>query len=184
MSKKQLYSFAFKGMLLTFLITLSGCDQTLRSNNLFVANDLLIDIRTNNSNSREFRIGEKLTFKFQVSHPLYIHCFYVSGKDIRKLAPAHTYRHHGIVKPILPKCPLTISGGYAAKPVGTDEVSCVGAEKPLLYKLPRKISDLNVFDKLDYRSINEVFNEFEKITDSQLYYKSISLNIIDGASQN
>lgn len=184
MSHKQLFSFAFKTMLFCFLVALFGCEQTLRSNNLFVANDSLIEISINSSNSREFRIGEKLTFKFQVSHPLYINCFYVSGKEIIKLAPAHTYRHHGVVKPILPKYPLTISDGYAAKPIGTDEVSCVGAEKPLLYKLPRKISDLNVFDKLDYSSINEVFNEFEKITDSQLYYKSISLNIIDGASKN
>jgi len=179
MSKKKIYLFAFNSMLFTFLITLSGCEQTLRSNNLFVENDSLIDIRINNTNSREFRIGEKLTFKFQVSHPLYVHCFYVSRKDITKLAPAHTYRHHGIVKPLSPKYPLTISGGFASKPAGVDQISCVGSEKPILYKLPRKISDLQVFDKLNYRSINEVFKEFEKVMDSQLYYKSIPVNIIE-----
>lgn len=122
-----------------FLLVLSGCNQTLRSNNLFVTDDDFIVIRINYSNLREFRVGEKFTFKFQVSHPLYLHCFYVSGKDIRKLAPAHTYRHQGIVKPILPKYPLTISGGYAAKPIGTDEVSCVGAAPPVIQTSKKNI---------------------------------------------
>ncbi len=151
----------------------------------------LIEIRTNKKNSNKFYIGEEIDFIISVKKPLFLHCFYASGNKIIKLYPDHTRGLHSIILPMGPNSPVTISNLLlirefdenlkivAGEPEGRDEIACIASETRMLYKIPESISNVSAFETVNYNSIEEIYEAFERSMDSELLYKSQIIEILE-----
>ena len=179
--KLKLYMHSRAVIILALVFTNVACSTT----GLFAQQEqsTLFTISTSNNNARHFVIGEEMDIILSVSEDLYLHCFYVSGDSSRKLHPAHFPRHHGIVHPTRPDFPVSISDHLgtmiAAKPVGSDTVSCIASSKPLLYKIPVNISDAELASVLPYDSMDAIFEAFRRVTSQPLHVQFIQINITE-----
>ena len=151
----------------------------------------LIEIRTNKKNSNKFYIDEEIDFIISVKKPLYLHCFYASGNKIIKLYPDHIRDLHSINFPMYPNSPVKISDILLTRefdgklkmvvggPGGRDEIACIASETRMLYEIPRDISNVSVFHTVNYNSIEEIYEAFERSIDSELLYKSLFIEILE-----
>ena len=143
-----------------------------------------ITISTNNTNSRNYNVGDDLDFKIEVKKPLYLHCFYASKDGIQNFTPKNLYSGEYANKPIIPSEPIVIGGGKAGYPLGKDKVTCIGSTQPIAHKLPANMSNLDLFQKVEYSSMKEVYQAFKNAVSSKLVYQSITLNIVDVANKS
>lgn len=138
-----------------------------------------ININTDNFDKRSYRVGEKMSFLISVKKPLYMHCFYISGNVIIKISPRHSPRNQGIIHPVRQGLPVKVDGIYADKPIGADQISCIGSPDVLLYSLPKNITYTPVYKKLEYSSMRSIYEVFREVAKSPLLYKSIKINITE-----
>ena len=172
---------------LSFLLPLAlifqGCNQTPKHEAISMQVSSDISITTNNSNARRFSIGENLDFNISVKKPLFLHCFYSSKDGIQNFTPKGFYAGKYADKPILPQYPIKIGGGKVGYPLGKDKVACIGSEKAISHKLPKSISNLEMFDTVNYPSMDSIYRVFKNASDSTLVYQSITLRIVDAKSK-